>query len=267
MPILELLPPPPTQARQFLNARPTKQIVAPLVTDVFALDAMTEMLTSPLKFLSYLGLRASFSDKLMYSHELTVLSLHLKKNLWVRDDIDILHLEDDIAASLDAAMAVRRDNVSGQPTPEGILQWFDGTPLGAIVAAIEAWPIPPAVDFALMVFQLDEVNVLEINSAIDQTLARTLADGRLHDLSYFVSHLSFGMTVYCSQLTDQQVQPKLQAHCHIRKYAQKADLWFGLALRPDGTIQLMGKLDEPWTFDRQMQDVIENDPFGGSTNK
>ena len=86
-------------------------------------------------------------------------------------------------------------------------------------------------------------------------------------MSCFFPHLSFGMTVYCSQLTDQQVQPRLQAHCRIRKYAQKADLWFGLALRPDGTIQLMGKLNEPWTFDSQMQNVIDNDPFGRSTRK
>ena len=255
------------QARQFLNARPTQPIVAPLVTDVFALDAMTEMLASPLRFLSYLGLRARFGDKLMFSHELTVLSLHLKKNLWVRDDLDILHLEDDIAASLDAAMTVRRDNVSGQPTPEGILQWLHGTALGAILAEIETWPIPPAVDFGLMVFQLDEAKVQEINNAIGQILARTLADGGLHDMSYFVPHLSFGMTVYCSQMTDQQIHSRLQTHCRIRKYTQKADLWFGLALRPDGTIQLMGKLNEPWAFDSQMQNVMDNDPFGRSTRK
>ena len=255
------------QARQFLNARTTQRIVAPLVTDVFALDAMTEMLASPLRFLSYLGLRARFGDKLMFSHELTVLSLHLKKNLWVRDDLDILLLEDDIAASLDAAMTVRRDNVSGQPAPEGILQWFDGTALGAILAEIEARPIPPAVDFGLMVSQPDEAEVQGINSRTGQILSRTLADGGLHDMSCFFPHLSFGMTVYCSQLTDQQVQPRLQAHCRIRKYAQKADLWFGLALRPDGTIQLMGKLNEPWTFDSQMQNVIDNDPFGRSTRK
>lgn len=252
------------QARQFLDAQPTGQIVAPLVTDVFALDAMTEMLASPLRFLSYLGLRAGFGDKLMFSHELTVLSLHLKRNLWVRDDIDILHLEDDIAASLDAAMAVRRDSVSGQPTPKGILQWFDGTPLGTILAQIETSPIPAAVDFGLMVLQLDETKVQNINRTLRLILTRSLADGRLHDMSYFVPHLSFGMTVYCSQLTDQQVHSKLRPHCHIQKYAQKANLWFGLALRPAGIIQSMGKLNNPWAFDSQMQTAVANSPFSQS---
>ena len=39
---------------------------------------MTEMLASPLRFLSYLGLHARFGDQFMFSHELTLLSYHLR---------------------------------------------------------------------------------------------------------------------------------------------------------------------------------------------
>ena len=70
------------QVRQFLRAESTERIVPPLVIDVFALDVMTEMLVSPLRLLSYLSLRARFNDKLMMSHELTLLSYHLAQNLW-----------------------------------------------------------------------------------------------------------------------------------------------------------------------------------------
>ena len=233
------------QARQFLNTKATERIVAPLATDVFALDAMTEMLASPLRFLSYLALRARFGDKLMFSHELTVLSYHLKKNLWVEDSVDLTVLADDIASSLDTAMTVRRDSVSGQATPDGILKWFAGTPLERILTEIEDRAIPVAVDFGLMLLELGEERVQKISKGINQVLARTVADGRLHDVTIYFPNLSTGLTVYCSQLADEEVTPKLQDHCRIWKYDQKATIWFGLALRPDGSIQLMGKLNEP----------------------
>ena len=44
------------QAHQFLNFRSNEQIVPPLVMDVFALDAITEMLTSPLRLSRFLFL-------------------------------------------------------------------------------------------------------------------------------------------------------------------------------------------------------------------
>ena len=75
------------QARQFLRANSNEQIAAPLVTDVFALDEITEMLTSPLRLVSYLSFRARFGDKLMITHEHAVLSFHLRRSLWLKSDI------------------------------------------------------------------------------------------------------------------------------------------------------------------------------------
>src|SRR5512145_1228662 len=81
------------QARQFLKVQTAERLRPPLVTDVFALDAMTEMLESPLRLLSYLELRARFGDRLMTMHELTLLSFHLKRNLWLNDEFDLVMLE------------------------------------------------------------------------------------------------------------------------------------------------------------------------------
>ena len=71
------------QARQFLNFKSNDQIVQPLAMDIFALDAITEMLTSPLRLLSYFNHRAQFGDKLVTTHEHMPLSYHLKRNLWL----------------------------------------------------------------------------------------------------------------------------------------------------------------------------------------
>ena len=60
------------------------ETVSPLFAmDVFALDAMTETLSSPLHFLSYVDRCTGYTDKLMASHDLMILSYHLKQNLWV----------------------------------------------------------------------------------------------------------------------------------------------------------------------------------------
>jgi hypothetical protein len=118
------------QARQFLKCTPTTTISRPFVLDVFALDAMTEMLDSPLQLLSYIDRRTGYTEKLMASHELTILSYHLKQNLWLNDEHTMVLLDDDISADLDLAMLVRREGIPGKGTPDGILTRFATTALG-----------------------------------------------------------------------------------------------------------------------------------------
>ena len=166
------------QAHQFLKAKSNDRILLPLVTDVFALDAITEMLASPLRLLSYLSLRARFGDKVMMSHEHTLLSYHLKHNLWVQSDIDLMLLDDDISSDLEVAMAVRRDGVSGEATPKGILKWFEGTHLARIMTEIEDEPNPIAIDLGFMLLELREGTVRTINKYISQVLARSDIDPR-----------------------------------------------------------------------------------------
>lgn len=58
------------QARQFLRTAIVPRVQPPLVMDVFTIDAMTEMLQSPLHFLSYVNRRANYADQLLASQEL-----------------------------------------------------------------------------------------------------------------------------------------------------------------------------------------------------
>jgi len=96
-------------------------------------------------------------------------------------------LDDDISSDLDIAMAVRRDGVPGAATPDGILTRFEGTAFGRIIASIEDKPSPPAIDLGLMLLELSEDTVRDLNKGIDQVLALTAADGRLHDVSIGIS--------------------------------------------------------------------------------
>jgi hypothetical protein len=91
------------------------------------------MLDRPLRFLSYLNLRARFGDKLLVPSELTVLSYHLKGNLWVDKTCDMLALSDDCTVDLDVAMMVRREGLPGKRTPDGILTRHQESAVGRIV--------------------------------------------------------------------------------------------------------------------------------------
>lgn len=125
------------QALQFLKERDrAPEIKAPLICDVFFLDAVTEMLETPLRCLSYLELRALAGNNILASHELTALGFHLKQNLWL-GEADMLHLLDDLSADLDVAMAVRRDGVKGKATPDGLLTLLDGTSVGRSSAILK----------------------------------------------------------------------------------------------------------------------------------
>ena len=244
------------QARHLLRVKATDQIVSPLVTDVFALDAITEMLSSPLRFLSYLHFRSRFGDQLMASHEHMLLSYHLKQNLWLANDVDIMWVQDDVSSDLDVAMAVRREGVPGAATPAGILTRFEGTHYARIISEIEDKEEPAAIDLGLMLLELGEDTILKINEYISKIVRRTKGDGDLHNMVIGISDASTGLTVHCSRVFGQEELATLHQHCLKRKYSEKAKSWFGIALSPDGVIRIVVELVGEWKFDPSMEIVI-----------
>ncbi|BAO67896.1 nuclease-related domain-containing protein [Bordetella bronchiseptica] len=253
------------QARQFLKFTATGTISPPFVMDVFALDAMTEMLGSPLYFLSYVDRRTGYSDKLMASHELTILSYHLKKNLWVDGALSMVMLDDDISADLDLAMLVRREGIPGKGTPEGILTRFSTTALGRMVKEIEARPDPATIDLGFMLLTLGENTVLKVSAGIEQLAKRGIADGKNHDATVGLRSGDTGLTIHCNDDPIDIAGPALQRHCHARKYTQHAQTWFGVCVRPSDLALRFGlNLDFPWGQDDTMDALTKN--MSKSTN-
>lgn len=247
------------QARQFLNFAATDTISPPFVMDVFALDAMTEMLSSPLHFLSYVDRRTGYTDKLMASHELTILSYHLKKNLWLDDEHDMVMLDDDISADLDLAMLVRREGVPGKGTPEGILTRFSVTALGRMVEAIEARPDPSTIDLGFMLLTLGEDTVIEVSAFIDLLAKRAIADGKSHDVTVGLGSGGTGLTIHCNDDPIEVAGPALERHCHARKYTEHAQTWFGVCIRPmDQSLRFGINLDFPWEQDNTMDALTKS---------
>lgn len=242
------------QARQFLKTESIDRVQAPLIMDVFAVDAITEMLQSPLQFLSYVNRRVNYAEQLMASQELTILGYHLKRNLWVQPDVDLMLLSDDISAELDIAMLVRRAGVQGAATPDGVLTRSEKTTIGRIVKEIEARPDPATIDLGFLLLAMNEQAVTEMSRAIDRLAARTRADGKVHDATFGFKEGS-GITFHCTDEPSNVAGPRLKSHCKRRKYREKASQWFGLCMTSMGPDVRFGiSLVFPWNQDEQMDE-------------
>ncbi len=249
------------QAWQFLKTVDAARLQPPLVLDVFAIDAVTEMLQSPLHFLSYVNRRGIYADQVLASQELTVLAYHLKHNLWIEDGVRMMHLADDFSASLDLAMAVRRTGIEGAATPTGILTKHAGTTLGRVIEEIEARPEPATVNLGFMLLAMSGDTIAKTSQTIDALAARARRDGTSHDMSVGMGPRGGGLTVHCNDEPMEVAVPRLEWHCAMRKYREQATQWFGLCISPAGSQLRFGvALGFPWIQDAAMDAATHNMP-------
>ncbi len=249
------------QASEFLKQKTTDRIVAPLVTDVFALDVMAEMLASPLQFLHYLTLRERFGDRLSASHELTLLGYHLTHHLWFDDEFNTMTLGDDFSIPLDIAMLARREGLPGLETPRGILTKLKNTTFGSLIQQIERHDDPDVAELGLLLLQLGEETARSVGSGIDTLAGAARRDRRPHDLSLELGEAQAGLTVHCRYPNTPDTMQRLLAHCQLRKYASKADGWYGLIIHPD-TLEILASVGsrEPWARDAEMDNLVKQWP-------
>ena len=211
------------QVRHFLQAKSSESSAVPLVIDVFALDAIAELLRSPLRFLSYLSLRARCGKNFLAHHEQTLLSHHLRNILWPQheDYLEVLH--DGISSELDLAMIVRREGVSGADTPEGILTRARGTPYARLISQLENKQNPNYIALGLFLHEFSDKSVEKFNQHLTKVMALTTADGRFHGFSIGGKN-SVGLTVHCSRLSSTRAKNLLVEQCRREKDSRRATL-------------------------------------------
>lgn len=251
------------QARQFLEYQTTPVIQPPFVLDIFTLDTMVEMLDTPIMFLSYVNRRANYQEKVLAAHELTILSYHLKRNLWFDKKYNLIQLEDDFTADLDVAMMVRREGAPGPATPDGILTRFKATRVGQIVKAIESRPDSGTINLGFALLMLSEDAVNNLSSVIERMATQSAVDCCHHDLTMPMGESGEGLTVHCNTDPASVAGPKLERHCLLRKYKARAERWYGICVGPDASIRFGINLDFPWVQNQEMEEVLRKMPRTG----
>jgi uncharacterized protein YchJ len=243
------------QARQFLQFESVDGVAAPLVMDVFLLDALTEMLDSPLYFLNYLDRRSGYADQVMSNHELSILGFHLVQNLHMQEDANLFHLGDDFGVDLELAMLARREGLRAPWTPKGILTILDGTALGALLKGIERRPEPGMVELGFAILAMSSEALNQANSAISEVMRLSRSDGGRHDFTMQLKD-GVGLTFHSSSWPEQQARDGLMDHCARRKYVQRSSRWFGVLLDPAAQKMRCGvMLNSPWKHDAQLDSV------------
>ncbi|SMG63860.1 Second part of SEC-A motif NERD protein, partial [methanotrophic bacterial endosymbiont of Bathymodiolus sp.] len=69
-----------------------------------------------------------------------------------------------------------------------------------------------------------------INDGISKLVELGQKDGKHHDLTLGISEVSTGLTIHCNNDSDAEAAKRLDRHCEIRKYDQKANQWFGVCI-------------------------------------
>ncbi|HWW04165.1 SEC-C metal-binding domain-containing protein [Collimonas sp.] len=241
------------QANQSLKFQTTDVIRPPFVMDVFLLDTLTEMLTTPLRLLGYVKLRVAVLDKLMSGHELTVLGYHLKQNLWLDEKYDRVMLEDSVAQDLDIAMMVRRDNQPGDDTPVGILTKMRGTRYESLIKGIESRANPATLELGFHLLSMDEDTCRNVHRILESITRQAQLDGKRHDVTLASSTQPCGVSFHCNPTPSPEAIAVLETHCAKRKYWQRAAQWFGVSVSPAGLVQFGVTLDFPWEASEEME--------------
>ncbi len=245
------------QARQFLQHQEHDIIRPPHVMDLFYLDVVSEFLVTPLYFFSFANKRTQYFEKVHSSNELIVLAYHLSYNLWFDKENDFINLGDDISQSLDAAMCVRRLGLPGARTPEGILTKFKGKPFGRLIDFVSSNEQDKVLDLGYYLLELNEETALGLGQAIEEMATRTKSDGKHHDITIATGDM--GLTVHCSYASPDKMLTKLVNHCRIRKYSQKARIWFGIGRYAPYTepFQIATGLEYPWEYSESTENELK----------
>ena len=249
------------QARHFLKYETTEKIKPPFIMDIFYLDVMAEMLNSPLYFLSYVNRRTQYAERVNSMNELTILSYHLKRNLWLDEEYDFISLDQSIAADLDVAMMTRREGLPGKAIPEGILTQNKDTVVSKIIQEIESYEHPGTIDFGFFLLMLSGDTIKTIDKGIKQIAKLTRRDRDNHDFTLVFDRAKNGLTIHCNYAPQHIAGPYLLNHCEKRKYAHHAKEWFGLSINPsDLSIRFGIELSHEWKHSQKMDQIVKNMP-------
>lgn len=249
------------QASHFLEYERTERIQPPLVTDVFLIDVISEMLATPLRFLSYLNRRVNYHEKILAPDELGVLAVHLRENLWIDKGTDLLAILDKGTYDLNIAMMIRRAGMRGKATPDGVLARLGDTVVGRILAQIETDPHPGAMDVGFMLLKLGEALVLKIDAAVEGWRSQP-SRNQMHGLSMSIRGADTGLTIQANELSRARAEIYLRNNCLVRKYESRARTWFGMVLdgRDFGSLRHAVVISYEWEPDENLAQAVSQFP-------
>lgn len=189
------------QVREMLSCNTTNVIHEPFIMDIFLLDVISEILSTPLYFIDYLHKRAATFKTIHAQNELVVLGYHLSSNLMPNTKFDSMFLHDDIASNLDVAMLVRRRNYPGEKIPEGILTYYRNTFFENIISLLEKEEKSELIKLGLFLLSISSETIDSINQNIENLIIKNKLDENGHSITLgFNDNNSIGIIFHTNHL-------------------------------------------------------------------
>ncbi len=199
----------------------------------------------------------NYHESILAPDELGVLAVHLRENLWIDRDTDMLAILDQATPDLDLAMMVRRAGMPGKATPDGILTRMKSTVIGTVLAQIEKQPDPAALELGLVLLKLSENVVDGVDKAIDTWRQQGRRTG-LHGIGMLMRDLDAGLTIQANTLPAARARKYLADVCHVRKYEGRVSTWFGIGLdgRDFATLRHVVLIAYEWQPDEHLAAAV-----------
>ncbi|WP_444935199.1 NERD domain-containing protein [Microbulbifer sp. JMSA004] len=220
------------QAREFLKYTTSKKIKAPYVMDVFLVDLLAEILSTPLFFLDYIRKRTDLLGTIISHHELVIFSFYLAHNLNCNGEYDLIMLDDNLSADLELAMLARREGGNAHPIPPGILTYYQTGFAGTIIDDIKRSEDFGLLNLGYFLLSLNEESINQLNIRIKRMIQLYEKDKKNHDVTFPLLEKKSGITIHCNSSPPEIAFSLLCNHCELRKYSVKAETWHGICFSP-----------------------------------
>ena len=244
------------QCRQYLKYEQSELLQPPFVMDVFFLDILTEFLSQPLFLLSYIDRRSTFTETIFGSTEIVLLSMHLKRNLWLDEDYTMMHLDDDIASDLDAAFMVRRMGLDGVRTPNGILKKYSEGFISKLLFKLQFVKRDELTDFAFALMKASGKFLDILDRGVSRISFETHQDTRSHDFTVMFEGENGGLTIHTKSGSIETVRESLLSYMHLRMYRERQNKWLGVIIEPKSQMVLeFVHLEKEWAFDEYLEEA------------
>lgn len=112
-----------------------------------------------------------------------------------------------------------------------------------------------------MLLTLSGDTIEMVNDGISKLIELGQKDGKHHDLTLGISEGSSGFTIHCNDESDTEAAKRLDRHCELRKYEQKASHWFGICISSKTKRLRFGvNKDFKWEQSNEMDEATKNLP-------
>jgi len=222
------------QTQEFLKRKVESKLEHPFVCDLFFIDVLTEMLSSPLRIISYIIQRAHIDQETWMPNEFVSFGYHLRRGFRYNVSFEEMRVDEIRNGKLYTSMFARRNNFPGEVNLGGVWAIVEGTVLAKIVSQIEYDSSDISVGVGLVILRMSEKDILDTCLKIDKIIHDFASNGLGQRLKISIGTGIPGLTIHINEKPNKDAKDDLRAEMCRHMGLNQARKWFGLHISPSG---------------------------------